>query len=203
MEYEYHKKNNQKQANPEQTVYNYYINTDTKHKQKQKQEKRKTEYEKSDLDKFLENTSLEAFSEERVEESYNEEEFDNAFMPQFVHEKAKKQPFASTIITSTVFVLVAFLLCYNVIQFNLLNKSIKQNQQLIGQKSFELNTYTEELNNISGEALKDAYAENGFSSLNPKDTKTFVPNEKNVPVIYNPQTNWFDVICNTLYGFLN
>lgn len=189
------------------TVYNYYINSSGEKKTKQKK-KNIQSITQNDLDKFLEsevkletnvNYSLEEEANEELEESFDLEE---EFKPQIQRVYAKPKPI-KPIMATLICLLMSFLVIYNLSQFSYFNVEYGKKTSSIEAKDLKLNGLVKNVEKMTNNELEEALKQEGYEKIGIDEAKELVPNEKNVPIYYNEETNWFDFICNALFDFLN
>lgn len=199
MEYKSYNEN-PKDLDNQNPINNFYINTNP---QKNKKSKPKQNEKISHFDNFTQsNTNMEFFIEE------NDDDFDNLnynddfdIKKQLTKTDTLKIIKYSTIICLGIFVFILFF--HNIITFKTINNDIKSNELSIITNELVLQSLQNELDLVINDELKNSFDNNGYILIENNNLKTFTPNEKKVPPIYNQKTNWFDKLCNNIYDLFS
>ena len=67
----------------------------------------------------------------------------------------------------------------------------------------KINALATNIGKLTGEDLNNALEENGYVQVPVEDTIEIQINKKNEVPEYKAHSNFFDFICNKLFGFLN
>ncbi|MBQ7307786.1 MAG: hypothetical protein IJW82_04575 [Clostridia bacterium] len=201
MEYKSYDENQKEQPDNQSPINNIYINTNP---QKNKKNKPKQDNKINHFDNFTQNDSnMEFFIEEDASDFDNLDYNDNF---DIVNQNTTKKDIQkiikySTLICLGLFVLILFF--HNVITFKTINKDIHSNQQTITTNELILKDLQNELNLTINDELKNTFNDNGYILIENNNLKTYTPNQKKVPPIYNPKTNWFNNLCDNIFDLFS